>query len=69
MATVGATAKCPYCLEEVKPGAMICKHCGTPLRKMPKKKVVPWWRTNFMFGFYTGIVIMILLIVLYNRTF
>jgi hypothetical protein len=24
--------QCPYCLEEIQPGALLCKHCKTPLK-------------------------------------
>src|SRR5690242_12416967 len=27
----GATIACPFCLEEIKAGASLCKHCGSTL--------------------------------------
>jgi len=63
------TARCPYCMEEIAPGALICKHCGSHLKAPKKKKIVPFWRNTFMLGFYCGVVFMILMIYLYNKVF
>jgi predicted amidophosphoribosyltransferase len=65
----GKVTKCPYCLEDIKPGALVCKHCHSPLKVPKKRKTIPAWRSNFMFGFYAGIAIMILLVILYNKIF
>ncbi len=69
MAISSATSKCPYCLEEIKPGAVICKHCRTPLKKPEGKKSSGFWQTKFMWGFYSGVAVMIVLIILFNRIF
>ena len=62
-------SRCPYCLEEITPGALICKHCGSPIRIPGKKRKIPFWRGTFMLGLYSGIMLMVLLIILYNRIF
>ena len=61
--------RCPYCMEEIVPGAIICRHCGSPLKLPKKKKKAPFWRSSFMLGLYTGIIVMVLLTVLYNKVF
>ena len=56
-------------MEEIVPGAIICRHCGSPLKLPKKKKKAPFWRSSFMLGLYTGIIVMVLLTVLYNKVF
>ncbi|HDL03253.1 MAG TPA: zinc ribbon domain-containing protein [candidate division Zixibacteria bacterium] len=60
---------CPYCKEEIAPGAVLCKHCGSPLKMIKKKKSAPFWRSQYMLGIYTGIIFMVLMIYLYNKIF
>ena len=60
---------CPYCNEEIAPGAVLCKHCGSPLKMIKKKKRVPLCRSNYMLGVYTGVLFMVLMIYLYNKIF
>jgi predicted amidophosphoribosyltransferase len=63
------TVRCPYCREEIIPGALICKHCGSQL-KMPKKKNKrSFWMDTYMLGVYSGVILMILLVILYNKIF
>jgi len=62
-------SKCPYCMEEIAPGAMVCKHCHAILKKPEVKKKRPWWMTNFALGFFSGVLFMGLLIYLYIRIF
>jgi len=67
---MGKTAKitaCPYCMEEIAPGAIICKHCHTPLKLPQRKKKAPLWRCSYMLGVYSGIALAILLFILYNK--
>lgn len=68
---VGVSKKnvCPYCREEIAPGAVICKHCRTPLKLSKKKKARSFWVGNYMLGFYSGTAFVILLIILYYRFF
>jgi predicted amidophosphoribosyltransferase len=61
--------RCPYCMEEIAPGALICKHCGSHLKTPKRKKKTPFWRNTYMLGVYSGVVFMILMIYLYNRVF
>jgi len=63
------TAKCPFCKEEIQKGAIVCKHCGSKIQILKKQKKKPRGRSSFMLGFYCGILLMILLVYLYNRTF
>ena len=56
-------------MEEIAPGAIVCKHCGSKITVLKKKKKSPFWRGNFMLGFYCGIIVMIFLIYLYNKIF
>jgi len=69
MTTAEKTVRCPFCREEIIPGALICKHCGSPL-KMPKaKKKRSFWLDTYMLGVYSGVILMILLVILYNKIF
>jgi len=61
--------KCPYCLETINPGAVICRHCGSSLKIHKRKKKIPRWRTQYMLGLYSGVAIMVVLIYLFNRIF
>jgi predicted amidophosphoribosyltransferase len=60
---------CPFCREEITPGAIICKHCGSPLKYPKQMKKAPFWRGTFMLGVYSGIAFMVLLIILYSKIF
>ncbi|MCP4706722.1 MAG: hypothetical protein GY865_19160 [candidate division Zixibacteria bacterium] len=62
-------SKCPFCKEEIARGAIVCKHCGSKIQILKSKRKKPFWRSSFMFGFYCGIILMILLIYLYNYGF
>ena len=62
-----STEKCPFCREEIAPGALICKHCHSIIKLPAKKKNVPTWRNSFMLGFYCGIIFMLILIYLYVK--
>lgn len=37
-----ATKKCPYCAEEVKRDAKLCKHCKKKIPRTTKERVVSW---------------------------
>jgi len=63
------TSLCPYCREEIAPGALICKHCGSPLKKPTKKSRKSFWLNQYMLGVYTGVIFMILMIILYHKIF
>jgi len=70
MAGVKDKEKCPFCKEEIAPGAVICKHCHSILSAPPKKKKkVPFWYSTFMLGVYTGIVFSGILVYLYYKIF
>lgn len=69
MKNVGKLSLCPYCKEEIALGAVLCKHCGSPLKLSKKKRKVPFWRSAYMLGLYSGIVLIVLLIILYNTLF
>ncbi len=69
MSTTGTQSRCPYCMETIARGAVICKHCGTPLKLPKKRKKIPFWRGQYMLGVYSGIVFMILMIILWNKIF
>jgi len=60
---------CPVCKEEIARGAVLCKHCGTLLKVPKKSKRVPFWRSQYMLGVYSGVILMVLLIVAWNRLF
>jgi len=60
-------ARCPFCREEIARGAIVCKHCGSKIQILKKAKKPPFWRNNFMLGFYCGILFMILMIYFYNK--
>ena len=68
MAVESKTRRCPYCSEEIAPGALVCKHCHAPLMKKQKPKP-PFWRGQFMLGVYSGIFFMILMIYIFNKAF
>nr|MBN2277137.1 hypothetical protein [candidate division Zixibacteria bacterium] len=69
MGVSSKTSICPYCKEQITPGALLCKHCGTPLKFPKPKKKVPFWRTAYMLGVYSGIGFMLLMIYLWNKIF
>ncbi|MBN2226329.1 MAG: hypothetical protein JW763_03095 [candidate division Zixibacteria bacterium] len=68
MVVAQKSSKCPYCREDIAPGALVCKHCGMPLVKKPKPKP-PFWRSQYMLGVYSGVAFMILMIYFYSRLF
>jgi hypothetical protein len=67
MTAVGSKERCPFCKEEIAPGALICKHCHSIIKLPPPKKKVPTWRNKFLLGFYAGILFMALMIYLYVK--
>ena len=60
---------CPFCKEEITPGALVCKHCHSIIKLPPQQKKVPAWRNKFLLGFYTGVIFMGVLIYLYTKIF
>jgi predicted nucleic acid-binding Zn ribbon protein len=63
------TLTCPYCKEEIAPGAVICKHCGSSLKLPAKNKKRSFWLDTYMLGVYSGVILMVLLVILYNKIF
>ena len=60
--------KCPYCAEEIKDEAIVCKHCGRDL--FPKKEVRPKpakRKTSFTTWGCLTIIILIIIVVLIGR--
>jgi predicted nucleic acid-binding Zn ribbon protein len=67
MVDTKAKEKCPFCKEEIAPGAVICKHCHSILKMPSQQKKAPSWRSKFMLGFYCGLAFSGFLVYLYFR--
>lgn len=61
--------KCPYCKEEIAPGALVCKHCRSIIKLPSQQKKVPAWRNKFLLGFYCGILFSAALLYFYYKLF
>jgi predicted nucleic acid-binding Zn ribbon protein len=62
--------KCPYCREEIAPGAVICKHCRSIINApLKKKKKTPFWYGSYMLGVYSGIIFSGILIYIFFKIF
>lgn len=56
---------CPYCKEPIHPQATKCKHCQSELISAASRKPSFFSRYNtFRYGFLTGIVFMVVLMIL-----
>ncbi len=64
MSVASLTEKCPHCREPIKSGATRCKHCHADLATPPSKRSVFAGYNTFRFGFLTGILFTLIILLL-----
>lgn len=65
MSVARTTSVCPFCKEQIQAGAVRCKHCQSDLSGAKKQKKSLFARyNNFRFGFATGVLFSVALLIL-----